>query len=202
MPMEMLIEPELIVTAGGVFRKYGKGSVIFHEGDMPLYFHQVISGCVTMMNIRESGTEFIQGIFEEGQAFGTPALLLNEPFPASAIASKDVVLLRLDRISVIELLKRHPEELFKLSIGLSRQLYHKSAIGKGMASQGPEERIATLLGVLKKESGCDEKTIYRLNLSRQQIGDMIGLRVETVIRAMKKLEEKGLVNIEHGKVFY
>jgi DNA-binding Lrp family transcriptional regulator len=31
---------------------------------------------------------------------------------------------------------------------------------------------------------------------------MIGLRVETVIRTMKKLEEKGAISIDHGKVYY
>jgi CRP-like cAMP-binding protein len=200
--MEMLIDPQILVAAGAVFRRYTKGQVIFYEGDKPQYFYQIISGGVTMMNVRDEGTEFIQGMFTEGQSFGAPPLMLDEPYPATAVANKDVVLIRLHREAFLKVLEQHPQILLEFSKMLCRLLYHKAFIGKGIASQGPEERISTLLEVLKRESGCPESQRYRLNLSRQQIADMIGLRVETVIRAMKKLEEKGMLSIEHGKVYY
>jgi CRP-like cAMP-binding protein len=200
--MDMLVDPQILVAAGAIFRKYAKGQVIFHEGDMPGYYYQVISGEVTMMNIRESGTDFIQGMFREGQAFGSPALMLNEPYPASAVANRDVVLVRLPREAFLQVLEAYPDVLLSFSKMLCRLLYHKAFIGKGIASQGPEERINTLLDILKKESNCPADEKYRLSLSRQQIADMIGLRVETVIRTMKKLEEKGAIAIDHGKVYY
>jgi CRP-like cAMP-binding protein len=200
--MDMLVDPQILVAAGGVFRKYAKDHAVFHEGDTPAYYYQIISGGVTMMNIRESGTDFIQGMFHEGQAFGSPALMLNEPYPASAVANKDVVLVRLGRDALLKVLETYPDVLLSFSKMLCRMLYHKAFIGKGIASQGPEERISTLLEILKKESGCAPDQTYRLNLSRQQIADMIGLRVETVIRTMKKLEEKGAISIDHGKVYY
>ena len=200
--MEMLIDPQILVGAGAVFRKYSKGLPIFSEGAAGVYYYQIISGTVSIVNVKEDGSDFIQGIFREGQAFGTSAVMLGEPYPASAIAASDVVLIRLGRDAFFVMLKEHPEVLLNLTIALSRKLYQKAFIGKGIASQGPEERIGTLLTVLKKESGCAETQRYRLELSRQQIADMIGLRVETVIRAMKKLEEKGMVAIDHGKVYY
>ena len=200
--MDMLVDPQILVAAGGVFRKYSKGQVVFHEGDAPAYYYQIISGEVTMLNIRDSGTDFIQGMFREGQAFGSPALMLNEPYPASAVANKDAVLVRLAREAFLKVLEVHPDVLLSFSRMLCRLLYHKAFIGKGIASQGPEERIGTLLEILKKESGHALEEKNRLNLSRQQIADMIGLRVETVIRAMKKLEENGVIAIDHGKVYY
>lgn len=198
----MLIEPEILVAAGAVFRKYNKGHVIFYEGDAAQFYYQIISGDVTMTNLRDEGTEFIQGIFEEGQAFGVPPLMLGEPYPASAIANKDVVIIKLGREAFLKVLEGHAAAMMNLCMMFSRLLYHKAVIGKGITAHGPEERIATLLHVLKKESGCPKNEKYRLNLSRQQIADMIGLRVETVIRTMKKLEEKGMLSIEHGKVYY
>jgi CRP-like cAMP-binding protein len=129
-------------------------------------------------------------------------VILGEPFPASAIAGTDTVLIRLGREPFLKLLNAYPGELLRITEALSRNLHYKSLIGKGLVAQAPEERIKTLLRLLKKESGCPENDKYRLNLSRQQIADMIGLRVETVIRAVKKLEENGLVEIRHGKVFY
>ena len=53
---------------------------------------------------------------------------------------------------------------------------------------------------------CDPKytselDCNQLKLTRQQIADMTGLRVETVIRAMRNMHEKGELTIEKGKVF-
>ncbi len=200
--MDMLIDPQILVASGAVFRKHEKGQVIFHEGAAPQFYYQIISGSVSIVNMREHGSDFLQGIFKEGQSFGTAALFLGEPLPASAVACTDVVLIRLGREPFLGMLQEQPRVLLDITLSLCRNLYQKAFIGKGIASQGPEERIHTLLQVLKKESGCGTDEKYRLTLSRQQIADMIGLRVETVIRAIKKLEEKGSLLIEHGKVFY
>ena len=38
-------------------------------------------------------------------------------------------------------------------------------------------------------------------LTRQQLANMTGLRVETIIRTMKQMEKEGKLNIIRGKVF-
>jgi CRP-like cAMP-binding protein len=200
--MNMLIDSQILVASGAVFRKHEKGKMIFQEGLSSLFYYQIVSGRVAIVNQNEDGSEFIQGIYGDGQSFGTSALFLGEPFPASAMAITDTVLIRLGRDAFLKLLREYPDVLLTITRSLARKLYHHALIGKGIAIQGPEERINTLMDVMKKESGCATETKYRLCLSRQQIADMVGLRVETVIRAMKKLEQKGVVAIEHGKVFY
>jgi CRP-like cAMP-binding protein len=42
---------------------------------------------------------------------------------------------------------------------------------------------------------------YLINFTRQQIGDLTGLRVETVIRTIKNLEKKGALKIINRKVY-
>ena len=37
-------------------------------------------------------------------------------------------------------------------------------------------------------------------MTKQQLADMSGLRVETVIRILKKVEEKGLINTHRGNI--
>ena len=39
-------------------------------------------------------------------------------------------------------------------------------------------------------------------LTRQQIADLTGLRVETVIRVIRNLHMSGKLTIKHGKIFY
>ena len=46
-----------------------------------------------------------------------------------------------------------------------------------------------------------DKNGYLVDFTRQQIGDLTGLRVETVIRAIKSLEKKRMLKIINRKVY-
>jgi CRP-like cAMP-binding protein len=46
----------------------------------------------------------------------------------------------------------------------------------------------------------DEK--IHIAFTRQEIANFTGLRVETVIRTLKKMEEENKVTIDHRKLYY
>lgn len=71
-----------------------------------------------------------------------------------------------------------------------------------ISSQEPEHRILRVLDYLKKEIYKLEKPFsFKVDLTRQQIADLTGLRVETVIRATKALEKKKELKIKNRKVY-
>ena len=70
-----------------------------------------------------------------------------------------------------------------------------------MANHNPEQQIIELLNYYKNKSQKDISIPYKVNFTRQQLADMTGLRVETVIRTIKKLNNKGELTINNGKVF-
>ena len=72
---------------------------------------------------------------------------------------------------------------------------------KSFATHCPENRIATLLNYLKTEHKNFCGNCNQLDLTRQQIADMTGLRVETVIRTMRNMHDKGELVIAKGKVY-
>ncbi|WP_410566021.1 helix-turn-helix domain-containing protein, partial [Bacillus sp. SIMBA_033] len=39
-------------------------------------------------------------------------------------------------------------------------------------------------------------------LTRQQTANLLGMRVETVIRTVKKLEDRDVIKIRSGKIYY
>ncbi len=71
-----------------------------------------------------------------------------------------------------------------------------------ISSQEPEHRLLKLIDYsitfFKIEKGKDG---YKIDLTRQQMADLTGLRVETVIRAIKTLERKNEIKIINRKVF-
>lgn len=176
-----------------------KGDILFMEGEMPRNYYQIKNGEIKVSNYNNEGKEFIQGIFYDEQSFGEPPLLGNFPYPATAQALCATIVYRLPLLRFTELLKDNFEVHWQLSSTLSQRLRYKAMIMKEISNHSPEHRIITLIDYLKKHAPPTEQ--FEVKLTRQQIADLTGLRVETVIRAIKNLETQQEVQIISRKVF-
>jgi CRP-like cAMP-binding protein len=197
-----MIAIDLLEKYGALKKSFDKNEIIFEEGNLPTHYYQIISGEVKMSNYNDDGREFIQGIFYKGQSFGEPPLFLNQNYPANAIAVEDAQILLLSKSSFMKLLEENATVSIKIIENLAQRLYYKSVMAAEMSTQEPEHRILKLIdhGIAyfnfkKEENG------YLINFTRQQIGDLTGLRVETVIRTIKALEKKGILKIINRKVY-
>ncbi|HSI69100.1 MAG TPA: Crp/Fnr family transcriptional regulator [Gillisia sp.] len=197
----MIIE-NLLLDFGAKRISYAKGNQLFREGETALNYYQVASGEVKMNNYNLDGKEFIQGIFREGQSFGEPPLFADVKYPANAEAIIDSEVLQLHKSQFLELLASHPDVHLKMTQTLAKRLFYKAIMVSEISSQEPEHRILRILDYLKKHvHRIDGKFEFKVDLTRQQIADLTGLRVETVIRATKALEKKGELKIRSRKVY-
>jgi CRP-like cAMP-binding protein len=58
-----------------------------------------------------------------------------------------------------------------------------------------------LLSYLKSKSPSSDQP-FQVPLTRQQLADMSGMRVETVIRTIKRMEETGKLLLQDHKIFF
>ncbi|MGI0105165.1 Crp/Fnr family transcriptional regulator [Salinimicrobium sp. WS361] len=196
-----MIDENLLLNYGAKRVSFSKGDQLFREGESALNFYQVASGEIKMNNYNQDGKEFIQGIFSIGQSFGEPPLLANVKYPANAEAISDAEVFQLSKEQFLELLSSNPKVHLKITETLAKRLYYKAIMVSEISSQEPEHRILRIIDYLKHVDKVDGKFTYRLNLTRQQLADLTGLRVETVIRATKSLEKKGELQIKKRKVY-
>jgi CRP-like cAMP-binding protein len=197
-----MIAIDLLEKYGALKKSFDKNEIIFEEGNLPTHYYQIISGEIKMNNYNDDGREFIQGIFYKKQSFGEPPLFLNQDYPANAVAVEASEVLLLPKNNFMKLLEENPTVSIKIIENLAQRLYYKSVMAAEMSTQEPEHRILKLIdhGIAyfnfkKEENG------YLINFTRQQIGDLTGLRVETVIRTIKALEKKGVLKIINRKVY-
>jgi CRP/FNR family transcriptional regulator, cyclic AMP receptor protein len=197
------IDTDILITWGAVYRKYDKGEIIFKEDTPAHFYHQVAEGSVKMVNCNEQGKEFIQGIFEPGDSFGEPPIFYEGTYPATAVAETDCTLLRLRKESLMEILKDNPSVHLGFTRMLAQRLHMKAIVSRELACYQPEHRIQTILEIIRSKSDVSKNSGSRIKVpyTRQQLADMTGLRVETVIRTIRVLEQKGALEIEGGKVF-
>lgn len=196
-----MINIDTMVAWGATYKKISRGEIIFLEGALCSFYYQLVTGMVRWVNINDEGKEFIQTIIEPGECFGELPLFDDEPFAATAIADEDSVIIRLHRSTFLQLLKESPELHFTFTKLLTQRLRFKFLILKELANHNPENSISTLLNYFKQTQRNICTKCNRIKLTRQQIADMTGLRVETVIRTIKTLHTKGQLIINKGKVY-
>ena len=195
-----MIPDDILKSYGPHLISLRKGALLFKEGSKPVFYYQVYQGKIKMVNQNEEGKEFVQGFFSHGESFGEPPLFGNFKYPGSAIAVEDSKIWRLEKTIFLELLKNNFELHYTLTQILAKRLLYKAMQLREISSHAPEHRIITLIDYLKEQEKINT-TRFELKLTRQQLADLTGLRVETVIRSIKKLESRGLVAIEKGVVF-
>lgn len=195
-----MIDETILIQYGAMEVSLEKGEHLFHEKERATNYYQVKSGKIKMFNLNSEGKLFTQGMFEAGESFGEPPLFDDSTYPACTIAEENSCLYRLTKPRFIKLLKENPEIHFAFTQMLATRLLYKSMILKEMSGYNPEHRILSLIDYMKKEKGIPTEQKYEVSLTRQQIADLTGLRVETVIRSVKTLEKEGSLNIRGRKI--
>jgi CRP/FNR family cyclic AMP-dependent transcriptional regulator len=196
-----MIDLNRLLTKGATYKKVVPNELIFCEGEQCNYYYQLVSGRVKWINIDEMGRECIHSMVEPGESFGEFPLFDNGLYAASAIAEEESILIRLYKPLFLELLKDDNELLFAFTSLLTKRLRFKYSLIKSFGAHTPEVRIKCLIDNLRANNKNFCQDCNQLKLTRQQIADMSGLRVETVIRAMRNMHEKGEIRINRGKVF-
>lgn len=197
----MMINIDTLLAWGASYKKLDSNEVIFREGSDGHFYHQLISGSVRWININDDGSEFIQNMIEPGESFGEFPLFDESEYAATAVANQESVVIRLHKTTFLKLLKENPEIHFAFTRLLTERLRFKFLLLKELSCFGPEHRISTLFNYFKesKKNICGK--CNQVKLTRQQIANMTGLRVETVIRSIKQLQGKGSIVIDKGKVY-
>lgn len=197
----MQINADILVSKGAVAKIFKKGDFIFHEGDYPRFYYQIIEGTVKMFNTNFDGKEFTQSEFKTGCSFGEPPIFIDENYPSSAVACHDSIILKLSKEKFLELLDESPVYQKKMITLFANRIYRKATTSREIINNKPETRIMGFLNDYKKKNNYENEKM-KIPYTRQEIANYTGLRVETVIRTLAKMKTKKLVLIVERKLIY
>lgn len=198
----MVIDENILFSAGAEIRDYKPTENIFSEGDTPHYYYQIITGEVKLNNYNEEGKEFIQNFLSEGQSCGESILFIDKPYPMNAEAITDCSVLRLHKSAFFNLLNKSPKLCLEVSSFLSQRLYYKFVMMLNISSQNPSTRLKGLMDYLKSFQDDESPYSFMIPLTRQQMASLTGLCVETAIRTIKHMEKDKILKIENRKILY
>lgn len=174
-------------------KSFSKTSVIFTEGEPGDAFYYVKSGKVKIHRSNEDGKELIVHILGEGDIFAEATLFNNGPYPASASAFEDCIVGVIKNKDLENLISLSPKMSLSLIKIMSRKLIFAQQTIRDLTFYDVFSRTAALLLKLSKEHGIEANygVKIEMELSRQQLAEMVSTTRETISRVISKFKKEG-----------
>ncbi|WP_343658661.1 Crp/Fnr family transcriptional regulator [Chryseobacterium sp.] len=198
----MIICEELLFSRGASLESYEAGETIFQEGTAAKYYFQIRYGTVKLNTLLEDGKEFVHGLPFDGHCFGESYLFTSHHYAVNAVAVTNCEIIRISKTRFLEILLEKPGLMLEINKYTADRLHFRYMISSFLAISDPIVKLVKLFDHLKKYFGFEDAYSFLIPYTRQQIATLTGLRVETVIRYVKKMQEQKLVKIESSKIYY
>ncbi|MFD2113061.1 fumarate/nitrate reduction transcriptional regulator Fnr [Thiorhodococcus fuscus] len=182
-------------------RPLHRGDFLFREGDRFRSLYVVKTGSVKTFAPSPEGGEQVLGFHLPGEIIGMDAIDKD----AHACSAKV-----LETSAICEIPFGRLEELTSIIPSLQHQMYRllSKEIGQDtdmlllLGKKNAEERLAAFLLSLSQrlhKRGLSPSDFY-LSMSRHEIGNYLGLAVETVSRLFTRFQEDGLMRVDRKHI--
>lgn len=198
----MLISEDLLLRYGAEYIDFLPNQTIFFEGSTPQFYFQILTGIVEIKNYHQDGKEFTQNILADQQCFAESFLFNSKVYTVSAVALTQCRIVRLGKNDFFSLLENNAEISSLFLKYFSACLQNNYLMLFNLSQPDALTKIKAVIDILKGNSVFNAPYSFQIPLTRQQIANLTGLRVETVIRSIKKMEHNELLKIENGKIYF
>ncbi|MFP3681814.1 helix-turn-helix domain-containing protein, partial [Pseudomonas sp. SIMBA_041] len=83
----------------------------------------------------------------------------------------------------------------------AERTYYSYVFLNSLTLEDATHQLITVLDHLKDDYDINEPFSYRVPYTRKELSSLTGLRIETVIRILKKLQKEQVVKIIRGRVY-
>lgn len=199
---ELMASSLKIINQHKTTNHYQKGQVIFYEENQAFGLYCIYSGRVKLSKTSSSGRQQIVRICKPGDLLGYRAVLAEEPYHATAEALEGSTICCIDISAFFQTLAKDQRLSRKLLTKLAKELKAAENLATSIAHLSVRERMAELLLMLKETYGkpTENGTLIELELSREEMAEMIGATQETAIRLLSEFKKDGYINVKDRQI--
>lgn len=190
------------VAAAGTVRRLAAGTRIFAQGDPGTSGHSLLEGRVKIVQTRADGGQSVLRFIGPGEMYGTVAALMNQPFPADAVAVVDSIEIWWTIPAFRQLIRAHPEiGLRSTAAAGSRLMDLQSRMGE-LTGERVEQRLARTLLRLMEKAGRPTAAGIEIDfpITRQDLAEMAGSTLHTVSRTLAALDQRGVTGSARRRI--
>ena len=182
-------------------RPLQKGEYLYRAGEPFQSVYAVRAGTLKSILVTNNGEEQVTGFYLPGEILGMDGIADNKYHNSSiALETSSVCEIPFSRLEDLSLklptLQRHFFQLMSKEITNDQQLI--TLLSKNSA----EERIASLLLSISTRNNHRQLSAsqFRLPMSRADIGNYLGLTIETVSRIFSRFQKNELLSVDKREV--
>ncbi|MEM8985599.1 MAG: helix-turn-helix domain-containing protein [Pseudomonadota bacterium] len=179
------------------------GDAVFCEGDVAKNVYNISDGVMMMSRVGLDGRRQVLAFLFTGDFVGASP---GETYSYSLDAVTDANVCRFERSNFEKLLERHQDVDRRYRTMTAGMLESSYELAYTLGQRNAVERISAFLLYLRqkehqanqwhnRQNACAEDGRERIQvpMTRTDIADFLGLTIETVSRAIKKLKDKSLI---------
>jgi CRP-like cAMP-binding protein len=180
-------------------RSYDAGTVACHRGDPADHWLGVMEGIVKVDTASREGRVITFAGLPAGSWFGEGAVLKDAPRPYSVVAIRDSRLAFVPKSTFLWLLEQNHSFSRYVIDQLNARCGYYVGLVHNLRLHEASARVAFCLAALFNQQlyPATDKT---LGFSQEEIGRLSGLSRQNTNRAIRELEEAGLVAAEYGAI--
>lgn len=178
-----------------------KGGVLFRQGDTTEAIYGLRSGSIKTQIEDANGQVQVTGFLLPGEVLGLDGLMDNTQVShAIALEDTEVCIIRLDEMD--SLAAQLPSLQQQLRRIMSREISRSHQLLLSIGSMRSEQRLAAFLLNLSQRLQTLGYSPYEflLRMSREEIGNFLGLTLETVSRLFSRFAREGLIRVQQREV--
>ncbi|MCC6295230.1 MAG: fumarate/nitrate reduction transcriptional regulator Fnr [Pseudomonadales bacterium] len=196
--LDQIEQLDRIVQRG---RPFQRDEYIYRAGTEFRSVYAVRSGAVKTFAVNDQGVEQVTGFYLPGEIFGMDGIAHTHHISSAiALETSSVCEIPFNRLEELSLslpnLQRH---FFQL---MSREIINDQRLVALIGKNSADERLATLL--LSISSRNAQRSLsglrFRLPMSRADIGNYLGLTVETVSRIFGRFQKQRLLKVDKKEI--
>lgn len=179
-------------------RPFKRGDHLYRAGTPFQSLYAIRVGFFKTCDTGNDGWEQITGFHMAGELLGLDAISTDiHTCNAVALEDSEICEIPFDRLE--DLSRSIPSLQRQFHKMMSREITRDHGLMLLLGNMKAEERLATFLLSLSQRFNARgySPTAFYLRMTREEIGNYLGLKLETVSRMFSKFQQQGLINVRH-----
>ncbi|MBW9154138.1 Crp/Fnr family transcriptional regulator [Clostridium estertheticum] len=183
-----------------VLKKFKKSQMLFGERELLNNIYIVLEGKVSMYRLSEKGQKRVIYILNKGEIVNE-VNFDNYTSSISCEAFEDSEIISISKGELLNIMQQDFKLTEVILYSMSKKIRRLYRQIKNTVPTKMDKRVAAKLWKLSRDYGLEtpKGVLIDVKISITYLADMLGSSRETISRAVKELENMGMVKIEHRK---
>ncbi len=188
------------LSEGREARIYKKKEDIFSEGSYPKGIYFINKGKIKIYKSNELGKDLILDLHKEGDFFGHIDIMQDGKHLNSATALEESEIYMIPKDDFFSLLFKNAQVSRKFIEMLSNNLRENEKQLLKLAYNSVRKRLAEALVKLSDKYKKTEDNVFSMNVSREDLANLVGTATETVIRTLGDFKDEKYISVSGGLI--